>query len=88
MKACRELAAQIIQLRGAHGAAVCRVGSEMGERLKTKVLRLAPAGGDAAFVPQEPRTGKKKTPGDPKRVGNAAACDVRLSFDCSATNAA
>lgn len=56
--------------------------------MKTKVLRLAPAGGDAAFVPQEPRTGKKNTPGDPKRVGNAAACDVRLSFDCSATNAA
>ncbi|XP_051920466.1 yrdC domain-containing protein, mitochondrial [Hippocampus zosterae] len=56
MKAFRELAVQIIQFRGAHGAAVCRVGSEMCERSKTTVLRLPPAGGDGPFSAQDPRT--------------------------------
>ncbi|XP_077430884.1 threonylcarbamoyl-AMP synthase [Vanacampus margaritifer] len=57
MSCFRELAVRIIKYRAAHSSReVCRVGSEMCKRLKTKVLHLAAATGDGPFVPQEART--------------------------------
>ncbi|XP_068507924.1 threonylcarbamoyl-AMP synthase isoform X1 [Syngnathus scovelli] len=53
MKYLGALVVQIIQSRAAHHSALCRVGSEMCHRLKTKVLHLGPVTGDGPFLPTD-----------------------------------
>ncbi|XP_019720886.1 threonylcarbamoyl-AMP synthase isoform X2 [Hippocampus comes] len=79
MRAFRQLAVQILQFRG-----------EMCEPLKTKVLRLPPAGGDGPFVPEEDVAAVLSRTATALRDGRVVAVptDTIYGLACLAQNSA